>query len=78
MKNPDKVTISTIIHDLKTEYSRVFKEKFPVNDRKMEEVLNSAAKEAKKRKIVEWFCKEDGTKAIRITERKRRQWIPRK
>lgn len=67
MKKMDgRENITTIIHDLKTAYTKAFGEKFPTNDKKMEEILIKAAREVKKRKGVVWFLDKEGNKKIKI------------
>ena len=73
-KLENRENITTIIHALKVSYAKTFHEKFPVGDAKMEEILNSAAKEAKKRKEVKWVLTESGEKKLEIKERARRIW----
>jgi ribosomal protein S17E len=71
MKRSDKSNITTIIHDLKNSYALAFKEKFPVNDAKMENVLNQTAKAVKKGMIANWYL-EEGERKLKLSERRRR------
>lgn len=71
-KLENKSNITTILHSLKTEYARVFKEKVPAE---MEDVLIQAAREVKKRKRAEWYMDDKGNKKLRILERAPR--VPR-
>lgn len=63
MKRKDKENITTIIHDIKTSYSKIFKEKFPLE---FEPILIEAARKAKKGYEIEWYRDENGSKKIRV------------
>jgi hypothetical protein len=66
MKKDGRENITTIIHDIKTSYSRVFHEKFPINDPKMEEILNQVAKKVKKGAEINWYWDSKGKKQIEV------------
>lgn len=71
MKRPDKINISTIIHDLKYSYSKVFRETIPQNNQKIESFLIDAAKKVKKGAIAQWYLDGDEKRIKFIEARKR-------
>jgi hypothetical protein len=73
MKNLDKPNITTIIHDLKNSYALAFKEAFPKNDPKMENLLNQTAKFVKRGMIASWYM-ENNEKRLKLSERRKRFW----
>lgn len=75
MKKDGRQNITTIIHDIKESYSKTFKEKFPMNDPKMEEILNQSAKKAKKGADVIWYRGNNGEKCLDIRLRVKRNRI---
>jgi hypothetical protein len=66
MKKDNRENITTIIHDIKTSYSKVFHEKFPMDDKKMEEILISVARKAKRGYHVQWYLDELNNKKVRF------------
>ncbi len=68
MKRDGRENITTIMHDLKNSYAKVFKEPFPVNDKIMEDALISAAREVKAGLDFEWYKDENGGKQIKLTK----------
>lgn len=69
MASRDKQNITTIIHDLKTSYSKTFREKFDQNNLALEQVLIQAAKEVKQGKQVTWILDSDGNRSLKIESR---------
>ena len=76
-KESNRSNITTIIHDLKTEYSHIFREKFPADDKKLEAVIIGAARLVKKRKVATWSTDKEGNKVLKITDRPNRFLRPK-
>lgn len=65
-KNDNHQNITTIFHDLKISYAKTFGEKFPLNDRKMEDNLVGIAREVKGGKKFKWYFDINGNKQIQL------------
>lgn len=73
-KQDNKRNITTIIHDIKEDYSKKFREKVP-QTKEMEEVIIAAARQAKKGFTVEWTWEANGEKKLLVFYQKRVKYI---
>lgn len=73
-KKDNRRNITTIIHDIKEDYSKKFREKIP-QTKEMEEVVIAAARQAKKGFTVEWTWNSNGDKKLNVFYQKKVKYI---